>query len=111
MGSDAAGEPGVFVGRLADQARRLQREARGALARGEYDRAADLIGDAELLAEDVHTLVDDIVHREADRLIGHAAAKAAATGAACARRRTASRRGWRIAIGASLAIGLALVEC
>ncbi|MBU7579095.1 MAG: hypothetical protein KAF27_01290 [Porphyrobacter sp.] len=117
MGSDTKSGPGdepgsAFVGRLADQARKLQREARTAIAEGDYARASALIGDAELLAEDVHGLVDDIEHRESDRIIGHAAAEAEAEG-----RRRRSRllplRRHRIglALGAGLAITLALAKC
>lgn len=108
MGSDSARGESAFVGQLADEARKLQREARDAIARGDYVRASALIGDAELLAGDVHGLVDDIEHRETDRMIGHALAEAQA------RRSTRSklRAGrLRLAIGASLAMSLALVEC
>lgn len=116
MGSDAtqgpAGSSGsAYVGQLADHARQLQREAREAIARGDYGRASALIGDAEMLAEDVHGLVDDIEHRETDRMIGHAAADAAAGQAPSRAVRSGSRRGLRVAIGASLAMSLALVEC
>ena len=107
MGSETSGEPGVFVGRLANQARKLQNEAKAAIAQGDYARASALIGDAELLAEDVHGLVDDIEHRQTDRLMGHAAAEAEA------RRPRRHARGSRVrlAMGATLAISLALVEC
>ncbi len=106
MGSDSSREEGAFVGQLADHARRLHGEARAAIAVGDYARASALIGDAELLAEDVHGLVDDIEHRATDRLIGHAVADTAGRA-----RRTGSRRSLRMAIGASLAMSLALVEC
>ena len=109
MGSDVSGEPGAFVGRLADQARKLQREARRAIAQGDYARASALIGDAEMLAEDVHGLVDDIEHRETDRLMGHAAAETEARTRAVAL--PPPRRRLRLAIGASLAMSLALTEC
>ena len=108
MGSDSTRSESAFVGQLADEARKLQREAREAIARGDYKRASALIGDAELLAGDVHGLVDDIEHRETDRMIGHAVAEVQA------RRSTRSkvRAGrLRLAIGASLAMSLALVEC
>ncbi len=112
MGSSASpGGPGAYVGQLADHARQLQQEARDAIARGDYAQAAALIGDAELLADDVHGLVDDFEHRETDRLMGHAAAAAVAEAQA---RRTPvplPRKGLKLAIGASLAISLALVEC
>jgi len=105
MGSDSTRSEGAFVGQLADHARQLQREAREAIARGDYARASALIGDAELLAGDVHGLVDDFEHREADRMMGHAAAEAQRP-----RPRLRANR-LRFAIGASLAISLALVEC
>lgn len=112
MGSDATRQPGAYVGQLADHARKLQREARSAIAQGDYARASALIGDAELLAEDVHGLVDDIEHHETDRLLGLAAADVAAADKARRGTRPApSRRGLRVAIGASLAMSLALVEC
>ena len=107
MGSDSTRSEGAFVGQLADHARQLQREAREAIARGDYARASALIGDAELLAGDVHGLVDDFEHREADRMMGHAAAEAEAQRP---RPRLRLNR-LRFAIGASLAISLALVEC
>jgi hypothetical protein len=113
MGSEATRQPDAYVGQLADHARRLQREAREAIARGDYARAAALIGDAEMLAEDVHGLVDDIEHRQVDRLLGMAAQDAAA-----ARKPQQGRfaltlppRRLRAAIGASLAMSFALVEC
>ena len=110
MGSDATRQPDAYVGQLANHARQLQREARDAIALGDYARASALIGDAEMLAEDVHGLVDDIEHRQVDRLMGHAAAAAAASARGTGRPQV-SRRTLRIAIGASLAMSLALVEC
>jgi hypothetical protein len=112
MGSDSTRREGFFVGQLADHARRLQHEARSAIARGDYARAAALIGDAELLAEDVHGLVEDCEHRAAERMMGHAVADAAAAGRARQPlRQPVSRRSLRLAIGTSLAMSLALVEC
>jgi hypothetical protein len=113
MGSDATRSPGAYVGQLADHARKLQSEARSAIAQGDYARAAALIGDAEMLAEDVHDLVDDIEHRQTDRLMGFAAQDAAASAKA---RRRGGRfrmppRRVRMALGTSLAMSLALVEC
>jgi len=116
MGSDATSElgeepGGAFMGRLADRVRWLQYEAKNAIAQGDYARAAALIDDAEMLAEDVHGLVDDIEHRETDRLLGHAAGEAAAAHAPQRAILPRSRRGLRVAIGASLAMSLALTEC
>ena len=107
---EPGGEPGAYVGQLADHARRLQREAREAIARGDYTRASALIDDAELLAEDVHGLVDDFEHRETDRMMGHAAAEAEAE-ARRARVMPLRRPALGLAIGAGLAMSLALVEC
>jgi len=112
MGSDTSRQSGAYVGQLADHARKLQREARAAIAQGDYARASALIGDAELLAEDVHGIVDDIEHSQTHRLIGLAAQDAAA--AAKARRRgrfSLPPRRVRMALGTSLAMSLALVEC
>jgi hypothetical protein len=116
MGSDATSGPGdepggAFMGRLADRVRWLEHEAKTAIAQGDYARAAALIDDAEMLAEDVHGLVDDIAQREADRLLGHAAGQAAAAHAPQRAIMPRSRRGLRLAIGASLAMSLALTEC
>lgn len=112
MGSDTSRQPGAYVGQLADHARKLQREARTAIAQGDYARASALIGDAELLAEDVHGIVDDIEHREIDRIMDLAAQDAAASDRArrSARWRLPPRR-VRMALGTSLAMSLALVEC
>jgi hypothetical protein len=87
----------------------LHGSARDALARGDYARAAALIGDAELLAADVHGLVDDIEHRENDQLMGLAAEDAVQ--AEKARRRAAPRRTLRLALGATLVMSLALTTC
>lgn len=113
MGSDSSRQPGAYVGQLADHARKLQSEAKSAIAQGDYARASALIGDAELLAEDVHGLVDDIEDRQTDSLLELAANDAA--GSARARRRR-SRFGGPvrrvgIALGTGLVMSLALVEC
>lgn len=117
MGSDATQGPAsgggaAFVGQLADHARRLQREARAAIARGDYAHASALIGDAELLAEDVHGLVDAIEDRHSDAMAGmdqqHQAASAEARTPSAPPRRP---RALRMAMGASLAMSFALVEC
>lgn len=102
---------GAYVGQLADHARHLQREAREAIARGDYTRASALIGDAELLAEDVHGLVDDIEHRATDRLMGHAAAEAEASDRARRLLAAPPRKSLRLALGATLAMSLALDDC
>jgi len=64
MGPLESPPTGAYVRLLADEAKRLQNEARGAFERGHYTRASALIGDAELLAEDVHCLVCDIERHE-----------------------------------------------
>jgi hypothetical protein len=110
MGSDATRREGAFVGQLADYARRLQGEAREALARGEFTRASALIGDAELLAEDVHTMVGDMERRELGEPYSLTAYDVRPAAPPTVRRRPETRR-LRIAIAASLALGLTLTEC
>jgi hypothetical protein len=111
MGSDAAPGEGGYARQLGDHARKLQHEARGAIARGDYARAAALIGDAEMLAADVRDLVDDFEERQTGTLLGLAAQAQAEVGARPRRRILPERRGLRVAIGASLAMSFALVEC
>lgn len=113
MGSDTSSEPGAYVGQLADHARKLQRDARRAIAQGDYARASALITDAEMLAEDVHILVEDIEHRENDRMAGLAATdREASPPVRRGRRRfTLPPRKVRMALGTGLAMSLALVEC
>jgi hypothetical protein len=113
MGSHEHAEPGAYVLLLADQARKLQREARGAFERGDYTRASALIGDAELLAEDVHELVGDIEHREMSGLMALAAydVRAAAGQDRKRFRLTLPSRTMRMALGTSVAMSLALTEC
>lgn len=103
---------GDYVGQLADHARRLQGEARDAIARGEFTRASALIGDAELLAEDVHGLVGDMERRQLGDLTTLAAYDIRALAAAApVRLPPPPRRSLRLAIGATLAMSLALTEC
>ena len=109
MGSETSSGSGTYVGQLADHARRLQGEAREAIARGDYARASALIGDAELLAEDVHGMVDDMERRELGELA--ALARYDVRPAAPAVRAKPGARRLRIAIAASLALGLTLTEC
>lgn len=114
MGTRTLPEPGAFAAQLAHHARYLQAEARDAFARGEFTRASALIGDAELLAEDVHELVRDMERREigvlamlaaydvrpdADAVFEHDPAQPASP-----------TRRLRMAIAASLTMSLALVE-
>jgi hypothetical protein len=110
MGSDSTRHDGAFVGQLADHARKLQSEAREAIARGEFTRASALIGDAELLAEDVHGIVDDMERREMGELGLLAAYDVRPAAPPIVRRKPDGRR-LRIAIAASLALGLTLTEC
>jgi hypothetical protein len=99
---------------LANHARFLQREARAAIARGEFTRASALIGDAELLAEDVHSLVGDMERRELGELARLAIYDVRPEPAPAPRYRPEGRphlaRRMRIAIGAGLAMSLALAE-
>jgi len=113
MGSQNQPEPEAYVRLLADQARKLQTEARGAIEQGDYARAEALIGDAELLAGDVHILVDDIEHRDIGNLMTRAAhdAKAAAKPRRQRMRLRLPTRRVRMALGTSLAMSLALTEC
>ncbi|MFO6448695.1 hypothetical protein ACLBKU_16295 [Erythrobacter sp. NE805] len=114
MGSGDSPPAAAFVRALAAEARRRQVAARDALGEGRYTRATALLADAELLAEDVHDCT-----RELERRWPGAAADLAAFDTRPApapepqRRRPRlglpSRR-WRIAIGAGLALGLALGE-
>lgn len=114
MGSDRSPEPGAYVGQLADHARKLQGEARDALARGDFTRASALIGDAELLAEDVHGMVGDMERRELGELarLARYDVRPDAVPRAIPQRLGGAPRGrWRLAMGATLAMSLALVEC
>jgi hypothetical protein len=114
MGAEGLPVAGAYIRSLAEEARRLQHEARCALDEGHYTRASALLGDAELLAEDVHDLVSDSLRRDLGGLEMLAACDVRATEApAPAPRRAAfalpSRR-LRIAIGTSLMLGFALAE-
>lgn len=114
MGLQESPRTGAYIRLLADEAKRLQLEARDALEQGHYTRASALLGDAELLAEDVHDLVRDLSRREPGGLMAFAAYDIRdITPPAPPRRRmrlTLPSRRMRMAIGASLAIGLALTE-
>ena len=103
-----------YVGSLAGEARRLQREARCALEQGNYNRASTLLDHAELLAEDVHQLVGDMEHRELSGLVmlqNYDVRDPALDPPLRKRPRLVPpSRGMRIMIGASLMIGLAMVE-
>jgi hypothetical protein len=110
MGSDSTRLDGAFVGQLADHARKLQGEAREAIARGEFTRASALIGDAELLAEDVHGMVGDMERREMGELAVLAAYDVRPAAASVPRLKPGLRR-LRIALAASLVLGLTLTEC
>jgi len=114
MGSQDASHAGAYVHRLASEARRRQRAAREAFDKGDYTRASALIGDAELLAEDVHDLVCDMARCDIDTLTMLAAFDVRNAGPTAAsrkpRRLSLSPRGLRFAIGSSLAISLALSE-
>jgi hypothetical protein len=110
MGFDVAPHPGQHVRQLVTHAGRLRREAREALRQGDHARAALLIEQAELLAADVGALVDAMEQRQTSEFVQLAAEHHAAM----ARRRKPllgprSRR-IGVALGASLAAGLALVE-
>lgn len=107
-------EPGAFAGQLAQHARRLQGEARDAIALGEYTRASALMGDAELLAEDVHALVRDMERRELSDPAMLAAYDVRADAGSVVQLGTETAatpaQRLRVAIAASLTMSLALVE-
>lgn len=89
---------------------KLRREARSALRQGDHERAAALIEQAELLAADIHYLVDAMEERQTSELMRMAAEQHAA--ASRPRRPLLGTRSRRIgvALGAGLAMSLALVE-
>lgn len=120
MGSRESPDAAVFLRVLAEETRRLQREARSALAHGQYTRASALIGDAELLADDVHGLLGDLARCDLEAALACAAddlREAPPSPPATPRAAPSGRapfvlrsRRLRYAIGASLALGLALGE-
>lgn len=111
MGSKAAPPPGLYVRQLVDHANRLRREARAAFDAGDYERAAALLAHAEMLAADVGDLVNAIEERQGADMMRLAASEQ--HDAAPTRRPvlTARTRKLGAALGASLAMSLALVEC
>ncbi|MFM7349463.1 MAG: hypothetical protein ACKO01_08230 [Erythrobacter sp.] len=114
MGWDSQPEPGTYIGQLADHARRLQAEARAAFERGDYTRASSLLGDAELLAEDVHDMVAAMERREigdlATLLAYDLRVEPAPAPPRKPRRLPLSPRALKLSIAASLTISLALTE-
>lgn len=114
MGWDTTREADDFAGQLADHARKLQTEARAALERGDYTRASALIGDAELLAEDVHDLVSHIERHEIGGLMALATFDVRANLPPVSPRaqwpfKPPSRK-LRLAFATTIALGLALAE-
>lgn len=104
---------GAYVLLLADEAKRLQREAGSAFERGDYTRASALIGDAELLAEDVHNLVGELERREIGGLMTLALYDVRASAQPAPQswwERLSPSRSVRLAISTSLAISVALTE-
>ncbi|MCL9983421.1 MAG: hypothetical protein NBV60_09720 [Erythrobacter sp.] len=113
MGSKAAPPPGLYVRQLVEHASRLRREARAAFDAGDFERAAALLAHAEMLAADVGDLVDAIEERQSADMMRLAASRQHDAAAAPPRRPafTARTRKLGAAIGASIAMSLALVEC
>jgi len=115
MGSNVAPQPGHYVRQLVDHASALRREARRALQDGDYARAEALIAEAELLAADVHGLVEAMEERQTGEFVLLAAEQhaALAAGPGLRRRGMFSPRSRKLgaAFGASLAMSLALAEC
>lgn len=114
MGLGTTRDADDFAGQLADHARKLQTEARAALEQGDYTRASALIGDAELLAEDVHDLVSHIERREIGGLMTLAAydvrANLPPVPPSTPMPFKPPSRKLRVALAATIALGLALVE-
>lgn len=114
MGLDSGCDRGAYIRQLADHARELQGEARAAFAKGEYTRASFLLGDAELLADDVHDLVRAIERREIGGLMPLAAYDVRSVDEAApptrARRLNFTPRVLKVAIGTGLTISIALTE-
>lgn len=114
MGWDGTPEPGAYIGQLARHARRLQREARAASERGDYTRASRLIADAQLLAEDVHDMVNAAERREFAELAVltryDTRPEAEPAQLLPESRRSLSSRAFKLALGASLTIGVAFTE-
>lgn len=108
MGSDAAPPPGLYVRQLMEHASSLRGEARAAIDAGDYARAADLLARAEMLAADVGDLVDAIEQRQADDMMRLAAGAKRRSGR---RWLSGTRAKLGAALGAGLAMSLALVEC
>lgn len=112
MGSEAAPPPGLYVRQLVEHASSLRRAARAAYDAGDYEGAATLLARAEMLAADVGDLVDAIEERQNTDLMRLAAEQRAEGGEGARRRGFPLPRGkLGVAIGASLAMSLALVEC
>jgi hypothetical protein len=111
MESKAAPPPGLYVRQLVQHASSLRREARAAFDDGDYERAAALLAHAEMLAADVGELVDAMEERQGADMMRLAASEQ--YDAAPTRRPvlTARTRKLGAALGASLAMSLALVEC
>ena len=114
MGLQESPSARAYARLLAEEARRLQHEARGALEQGQYARATALIGDAELLAEDVHHLAVDIERREIGGLTtldDYDVRELARPAPPSSQLRFAlPLRRLRLAIGTSLVMSLALAE-
>lgn len=114
MGPEALPRQGRYVGQLVTHASSLQREAHTALQQGDYERAAELIDDAEMLAVDVGALVDAMEERQIHDLMALAAEHHAGTVSSVNPRKPMfgprSRR-VGVALGAGVAMSLALVEC
>ena len=115
MGSRIEPQPGQHVQQLVDHANALRREARAALKRGDHARADALIAEAELLAADVHSLVDAMEERQRSHIMWLAAEHHAALAGGEVPRRwpmlSPRSRKLGAAFGASLAMSLTLTEC
>lgn len=115
MGSDTAPPPGLYVRQLMEHAGQLRAEARVAFEAGDYERAAMLLDRAEMLADDVGELVDAIEERQTTDVMRMVAEHHAAASVRASRlwQRTFPTHARKLgaALGASIAMTLALAEC
>lgn len=110
MGFDVAPHSGQYVRQLIAHAGKLRRQAREALRQGDNARAAALLDEAELLAADVGALVDAMEARQTGELVQLAVEHHALAERRRKQRLSPRSRRIGVALGAGLAMSLALVE-
>lgn len=113
MGSDVSPPSRGQVRQLYDQAAELRREARAAIEAGDLERARALTARAEQLAAQVGAGVDAMEQRQSDDVMLLVAAHHTRSSAPRARRWLPGPSARKIgaAVGAGIAISLALAEC